>query len=198
VESGTYAPTLSTLAAAETDGQAFATAAGCAEQTANCLRHLPVSTILANENTSVGYQPDIDGQVLARQPSAAFATGQFNRVPVVDGTNHDEGRLFAAQIELGGTSITAANYESFIAGVLHVSPDVVAAIAARYPLSAYPSPPIAFSALATDAQYACTALTLAWPPFNGTALVQSLAPPHLTLETTFPTTHQCPFWTTLP
>ncbi|MFL6078128.1 MAG: carboxylesterase/lipase family protein [Mycobacteriales bacterium] len=272
VESGSYGPTLPTLAAAETDGRAFATAAGCADQTAACLRQLPVSTILAHENTSLGYEPDIDGQVLAQQPSTAFATGRFNRVPVVDGTNHDEWRLFAAQIELGGTTITAANYEGFIAGVLHVSSDVVAAIEARYPLSAYPSPPIAFSALATDALYACTALTLdnalarwvptfayefndenapppaqlppvsfpygaahstelqylfnlpgrlsapqlrladtmqrywttfaargapSWPPFNGTALVQSLVPAHPAPETTFATTHQCAFWTTV-
>jgi hypothetical protein len=33
-----------------------------------------------------------------------------------------------------------------------------AAIAAEYPLSAYPSPPVAFSTLVSDANFACPAL----------------------------------------
>ena len=32
----------------------------------------------------------------------AFATGDFNRVPIINGTNHDEWRLFVALSELAG------------------------------------------------------------------------------------------------
>jgi len=50
VESGTYDLTQATLTTAETAGQAFAAKVGCASQTAACLRALPVSTIVDNED----------------------------------------------------------------------------------------------------------------------------------------------------
>jgi para-nitrobenzyl esterase len=106
-ESGTYQLTQQSLATAEAAGKAFAAKAGCASNTtsntasntasdtAACLRRLPVSTILADQNP-VGYTPDIDGDVLTQSIRTALARGQFNRVPVMIGTNHDEYRLFVA------------------------------------------------------------------------------------------------------
>jgi len=158
VESGTYQLTQQSLAAAEAAGQAFAATAGCAANTAACLRGLPVSTILANENP-VGYTPDVDGTVLTQPVKTALARGQFNRVPVVIGTNHDEYRLFVAGIQLLGGRVTAANYQTKIASTLGVSAAIAGAIAAQYPLSRYPSPPVALGAVGTDAIFACHALT---------------------------------------
>ena len=159
VESGAYNLTQAPLATAEAAGEAFATSAGCASQTAACLRSLPVSTILANQTAS-GYTPDIDGQVLTQSIGTALSSGQFNRVPVIDGTNHDEWRLFVAESELEGAPVTAANYQDMIASTLGVSPTIAAAIAAQYPLSAYPSPSVALGAVGTDAIFACPALTV--------------------------------------
>lgn len=159
VESGTYALTQSSLASAETAGETFASNTGCASQTADCLRGLSVATILANENTS-GYQPDLDGLVLTQSLKTAFANGQFNRVPVINGTNHDEWRLFVALSELEGNPVTASNYQSMIASTLGVSSTLAAAIAAQYPLSAFPSPALALGAVGTDAIFACNAQTV--------------------------------------
>src|SRR5215467_13331979 len=50
VESGAYALNTTSQANAETAGEAFATAVGCAAQTAACLRSVPVQTVLAHEN----------------------------------------------------------------------------------------------------------------------------------------------------
>ena len=163
VESGTYQLTQQSLAAAETAGQAFAAKAGCAttasaKNTAACLRSLPVSKILANENP-VGYTPDVDGAVLTQSIKTALARGQFNRVPVVIGTNHDEYRLFVAGYQFLGQRVTAANYQSMIASTLGVSAAIAGKIAAQYPLSRYPSPPLALGAVGTDAIFACHALT---------------------------------------
>jgi para-nitrobenzyl esterase len=159
VESGAYNPTQASLATAEAAGQAFAAKAGCADQTAACLRGLPVSTVLANENTA-GYTPNIDGQVLTQSLKPAFASGQFNRVPIVNGANHDEWRLFVAVDELRGAPVTAANYQTRIASTLGVPAATAAVIAAQYPLSAFPSPAIALGAVGTDAIFACNALTV--------------------------------------
>jgi para-nitrobenzyl esterase len=158
VESGAYNLTQDSLATAEAAGEAFAAKAGCASQTAACLRGLPVQTIIANENG--GYTPDIDGVVLTQSLKTAFASGQFSRVPVINGSNHDEWRLFVAVSELEGHPVTAANYQSMIGSTLGVSPAIAAVIAAQYPLSAYPSPAIALGAVGTDAIFACPALTV--------------------------------------
>ena len=170
VESGTYQLTEPSLASAESAGQTFATKAGCASDTARntarntasgtaaCLRRLPVATILADQNP-VGYTPDVDGTVLTQSIKTALASGQFNRVPVMIGTNHDEYRLFVAAIQFLGEQVTAANYQSMIASTLGVAPAVASTIAAQYPLSRYPSPPVALGAVGTDAIFACHALT---------------------------------------
>ena len=163
VESGTYALTQQPLAAAEADGQTFATKAGCASTVsardmAACLRSLPVSTILANENP-VGYTPDVDGAVLTQSIKTALARGQFNRVPVVIGTNHDEYRLFVAVIQFLGGRATAANYQSMIASAFSLTPAIASKVAAQYPLGRYPSPAVALGAVGTDAIFACHALT---------------------------------------
>jgi para-nitrobenzyl esterase len=159
VESGSYNLTQASLASAETAGEAFATKAGCASQTAACLRGLPVSTILADQDAA-GYTPNINTEVLPESLGTAFATGNFNRVPIINGTNHDEWRLFVALSELEGNPVTAANYQSMIASTLGVPAAAAAIIAAKYPLTAYPSPSVALGAVGTDAIFACPALTI--------------------------------------
>jgi para-nitrobenzyl esterase len=158
-ESGSYNLMQASLSGAEAAGEAFAANAGCASQTAACLRSLPVSTILASENAA-GYTPNINTEVLPETLKTAFATGNFNRVPIINGTNRDEWRLFVALSELEGNPVTASNYQSMISSTLGVSPAAAGVIAAQYPLSAFPSPSIALGAVGTDAIFACPALTI--------------------------------------
>ena len=158
VESGNYAPTLPSQATAEAAGEKFTADAGCPGQGAACLRRLPVSTILAHESRAVGgYFPDIDGKELTASIRPALAAGRFNRVPVMVGSNHDEWRLIVAAEELAGSPVTAQNYPRRIQSDLRLSASTAAAVAKRYPLSAYPSPSVALGAAGTDYVYACTA-----------------------------------------
>jgi para-nitrobenzyl esterase len=159
VESGSYNLAQASLSSAESAGEAFAANAGCASQTAACLRSLPVATILANEDAA-GYTPNINSEVVPESLGTAFATGKFNRVPIINGTNHDEWRLFVALSELEGNPVTAANYQSMISSTLGVPSAAAAIIAAEYPLSAFPSPSVALGAVGTDAIFACPALTI--------------------------------------
>src|ERR1700722_5896485 len=159
VESGSYNLTQTPLAGAEAPGRAFATKAGCASQTAACLRSLPVSTILANEDAA-GYTPNINSEVLPESLGTAFATGNFNHVPIINGTNRDEWRLFVALSELEGDPVTASNYQAMISSTLGVPSAAAAVIAAKYPLSAFPSPSVALGAVGTDAIFACPALAI--------------------------------------
>jgi para-nitrobenzyl esterase len=157
VESGSYSLLQPGLAAAEASGEAFATKAGCASQTAACLRRLPVRTIL-NDQGAVG--PNVDPAVLPQSIGTALADGDFSHVPVLNGTNHDEWRLFVAIFSAVTGPVTAANYRSMIASTVSVSPAEAAAVAARYPLSRYASPAEALGAVGTDAIFACPALTI--------------------------------------
>ena len=163
VESGSYDLTQAPLAGAEAAGTAFAAKVGCgarpgAAATAACLRAVPVAAVLAAQSAG-GYTPDLDGRVLTQSIGAALQDGQFNRVPVVMGTNHDEWRLFVGLSRLeGGAAVTAAGYRAQIQGTAGVSAALAAQIAARYPLASYASPAAAIGAVGTDAIFACPSL----------------------------------------
>jgi para-nitrobenzyl esterase len=158
-ESGGYALKPATLAKAEAAGRAFAAKVGCAGNTAACMRKVPVSKILASQSQA-GASADIDGLVLTRPLATALTTGKFNHVPVIDGSNHDEWRLFVALAVFEGHKVTAANYRSRIASTLHVSSAIAGAIVKEYPLKSYPSPALALSAVGTDAIFSCPTLKL--------------------------------------
>jgi para-nitrobenzyl esterase len=161
VESGAYMPSQPSLATAEAAGAAFAVRTGCASQTAACLRSLPVAVVLANQ-TGGTTSPNVDGDVLPSTILAALQDGAFNRVPVIEGTNRDEWRLFVAQAEVATrTPLSAAAYVPAIAATLRIPLTAAAAVAAAYPLSAFSSPSVALGAVGTDAIFACNALTFA-------------------------------------
>ncbi|WP_019629736.1 carboxylesterase/lipase family protein [Actinomadura atramentaria] len=158
-QSGAYGLTLPTRAAAERQGASFATAAGCADQSAACLRALPAATVLAHQQGS--YLPDVDGRVLPRSLDDALRRGAFHRVPVVNGTTHNESSYFVALMyDLSGGRATPENYLAGIQAMAYVSADQARRVAAQYPLSRYGSPAEALSALGTDADFACPALSV--------------------------------------
>ncbi len=166
VQSGAFALTQQPLAAAEAAGETFATAVGCPDQSAACLRSVPVANLVGNFGVEI--PGVVDGSVLTQPIGTALARGQFARVPVINGITHDEELVFVAGLGLTvsqGTNIplaaplsSSANYQTDIAHALGVSPARAAAIANEYPLSAYPSPVVAFSLLVSDASFACPAL----------------------------------------
>ena len=157
IESGAYAETLPTEAQAEAAGQATATALGCSDQSAACLRNVPVATLTAND-TTLSQLPNIDGKVLTSDYATAFQSGVFNRVPVLSGSNHDEWRLFVELLsDLSGNPVTASNYVSQIQSQFSVPASLASVIAQQYPLSAYADPAYALGAAGTDVAFACNA-----------------------------------------
>ena len=169
VQSGTFALAQQSLADADAFGQAFAAspAVGCADQTAQCLRSRSVDTLVANFPT-FAIPGVVDGKVLTESIGTALAAGRFARVPILNGSNHDEEFIFVLGQQVavsGGTfvplqppEVTEENYQQHIKLILGVSDDRAAEIAAEYPADQYPLPAIALSALVGDANFACTAL----------------------------------------
>jgi para-nitrobenzyl esterase len=167
VQSGTFALNQQPLATAEAAGETFATAVGCPDQTAACLRTVPVSTLV--NDFGVEIPGVVDGSVLTQPIGTALASGQFARVPVINGITHNEELLFVDVLKLTvsqGTNIplaapltSEANYEADIAQALGVSPARATAIANVYPLSANPTRrDEVFGQAISDASFACPAL----------------------------------------
>jgi para-nitrobenzyl esterase len=140
-------------------GSDLAKSVGCADQTAACLRSDGAATFVAHEPTTPGsILPNVDGNVLPRSIKTAIESGQFNRVPVIEGSTHDEFSIFnALYIEFVFGEVSPGLYPLVVSILvptlgLNASPS---AVLAQYPLSNYPSAGEAITAIGTDATFAC-------------------------------------------
>jgi para-nitrobenzyl esterase len=167
-ESGSYAEfqdyfsNVITLAQGETTGStsvpsgaAIADSVGCTNQTASCLRAVPAATMVAQEPFPL--YPFVDGTLLTQTIAAAFASGQFNQVPVIAGTNHDEYRLFVATgYDLVGNPIlTSTEYDTAVNALWGTT--LAPSVLALYPFSSYPFGGEALGASGTDGVFSCPA-----------------------------------------
>lgn len=167
IESGAYARTYPTQAQGRTQGVAIGDSLGCPSQTdASCLRAVSVAQLLAVVGTNVlqsggvNITPNVDGYVLPMQPFQALYSGAFARIPVIDGTNHDEYRLFISENDLIGSGpiTTYDEYAGYVAAVAAMSGADANTLLLTYPYYAYPYFGYAISALVTDYAFACGAI----------------------------------------
>ncbi|MFM8375399.1 MAG: carboxylesterase/lipase family protein, partial [Phenylobacterium sp.] len=88
------------------EGQDAGPACKADPASAACLRSLPDPVVRGRLMAAFGKEvgnlvPSVDGRVLPAAVKDIFAAGRNNRVPVVNGANEDEMRLFLALNELG-------------------------------------------------------------------------------------------------
>lgn len=107
-----------------TDQQAgydkIVTRTGCngTVSTLACLRAAPISAIYPSEDlsaTGLGWGPVIDGEFLRRSPTYEIESGNFARVPILLGSNSDEGLFAAALIN------QTIDSEATLAGILKLA-----------------------------------------------------------------------------
>ena len=176
-ESGAQ-PNLVPLSIAEAKGVAFAQAAGCGTGSGaavvRCLRDLSAAQILSLAGTASAASPYVtgltrDGTILPEYAVPAYAKGDFNHVPILDGDVENEGNFSLAITEYFENPPMPLTETQFIQYVTAVysgnagpggSPpaypqNTVARVLAEYPLSDYPSPQLQWAALETDANYSC-------------------------------------------
>jgi para-nitrobenzyl esterase len=195
IESGAYMLfDVPPVAAQEALGVKFATAVGCTgtdTQVAACLRSAPVATLLAAQ-AIINTSPTAGTTILPQGLSDAFGSGNFNRVPVMQGTNLNEGTLFeplffdpAFAFVPGGPaqSLVNKNVLSFAQEVAIISgttdPAKIGTLAALYPPASFPNPdnnnqPSADQALGqifTDITFTCRG-------FNSNQLLANFVPVH--------------------
>ncbi|MBP6116516.1 MAG: carboxylesterase family protein [Neisseriaceae bacterium] len=111
VSSGAYLLQQRTVAEHNLAGEALAQSLGCTDaqpsQVAACLRRQSTDTLLEHGLAlapSFGVNSDaatVDGTILPMSLEAAFSSGQYHQVPVINGFNADEGSFFVGLMALG-------------------------------------------------------------------------------------------------
>jgi para-nitrobenzyl esterase len=159
IESGAYMLfTVRSVAAQEALGVKFANAVGCTNsQIAACLRNTPFAALLAEQGI-INTSPTAGTTILPLGLADAFGSGNFNRVPVMQGTNLNEGTLFEpfffdsppvfpaftfvpggpAQFLVDNGFLTYAKEVGIISGI--ADPTKVGTLVALYPPANFPNP----------------------------------------------------------
>lgn len=153
-----------TAADALSRGNAFAAAASCSD--AACLRKLSVARILQLQGTTKavnGAYSDlsfvtvfVDGNIIPDQPIAVWATGNFNKMPVLGGATRDESAWDEALAEYSTAypfvAMTPRQYADAVTA--HYGAKASKVLAA-YPLSNYGgNPTLAYDRVQSD-RYEC-------------------------------------------
>ena len=179
---------------AAASGASFATAIGCtdAATTASCLRSKsPAEIIDAQAKSAVSWKPVVGGSAQPIPLTEAFASGDFNQVPVIIGSNRNESRAFVYEgNDLVRQPLTAAAYEAQMRTTYGEKADQVLA---EYPASDYDAPGLAAGAVATDANFACPSVGVedslsAWVPTFAYEFRDETAPlrPYMMVPPSFP------------
>ncbi len=156
IESGAYMVfDIQSVAAQEALGVAFATAVGCTgtnTQIAACLRSIPFAALVAAQGV-INTSPTSGTTILPQGLSDAFGSGNFNRVPVMQGTNLNEGTLFEpfafdptftfvpggpAQALVNNGVLSFAQEVGLFFGL--TNPATIGTLAALYPPANFPNP----------------------------------------------------------
>lgn len=130
---------------------------GCGRRTKvlDCLRGLDPAKLATAELSTVFNRPAYGNALLPTDPARALEAGRFHRVPVMQGANRDEMRMFLG-VTLGTHPIPDA--EAYRARLRRSFGAAAGAVEARYPLRAHPTPALAWAAVTSDSAWACTTL----------------------------------------
>ena len=156
LESGPFLQKLQTLEQAEVHGEEIATKLGCDKATAiaKCMRSKTTEQVVDSAPSDplswaqLIWDPIADGVLIPSQPAEAIAAGRVSKVPIINGSNRDEGTLMFAY----GQPVTAEQYDHAMRYFLGSRADEVLA---AYPIAHYPDATLAAAAANGDSFLSC-------------------------------------------
>ena len=132
---------------------------GCRPENLACLQQVDVAALLKTTVpglrpvSNLVWSPVYGTELLPLTLQDAYTQGKFNRVPLLDGTNHDEGRLFVSVASPDGKPVTLIKYwggTGLLVGALRAQ-----RVLAQYPYRKYGTPALAFATMFTDGVFSC-------------------------------------------
>jgi para-nitrobenzyl esterase len=138
----------------------LAAAAGCADQSAKCLRALTPQQILANSQgliRLVTVFPSPDGTVITHPAAEAFSQGFFNHVPIMAGLVSEEQAYFLPETN-SHVPLKEADFKAYVASWGAQFTD---RLLNKYPLAKYENSPSLAEIAMAQGQKSCTQRFLA-------------------------------------
>lgn len=166
IESGPCFSPYPSLNFMEQQGLTMEQRLGCdkTENKMDCMRGKTSKEILAAMPLAPGmvfgeedeyWMPNIDGKLFVEQPLKSLQEGQFEKVPVINGNNANEGSLLVMfGHEYQFKKLTPEKYPERIHYLVR-DDDKVKKVMERYPLSEYSDPGGALSAVFGDQSFVC-------------------------------------------
>jgi len=166
IESGPCFSPYPDLATMEKQGQTMETMLKCdtAQDRLACMRSKTPKDILAAMPPDPGmafgedkanWMPNIDGKVLLEQPMKSLQEGRFEKVPVINGNNANEGNLIVMfGHEYQFKKLTPEKYPDRI-NYLVRNDEKVKQVLQKYPLQNYADPEEALSVVLGDHSFVC-------------------------------------------
>ncbi|MFC4260802.1 carboxylesterase/lipase family protein [Marinobacter lacisalsi] len=166
VQSGAYTAIQPDQAAIEAAGDTFYQGLESSCSDIACIRELDASVIQAAQAAAgLDFVPSRRGDILPKSISTSLTDGDYNKVPVMTGSNLDEWRLFVAigeatRLRAGQPEadaiLDADDYAPEVASLIGVDEATAQSIInGYYPLSAYDNTSVAVSAVGTDVVFSC-------------------------------------------
>jgi para-nitrobenzyl esterase len=144
-------------------GQRFADSLGCTDPrtVVACLRGRPANELVGDFGglfrlDDPGWEPVIDGSVLREDTESAIKAGRYHKVPLLAGSNKDEGRLFTA-LGYHLQQLRRATADDMDKTIDLRTPAAAGAMRAAYPPASADNADLALSAFTTDGLFACPA-----------------------------------------
>ncbi|MFE3905907.1 carboxylesterase/lipase family protein [Streptomyces sp. NPDC059153] len=131
--------------------------AGGGDEVLACLRGQSTDRLATAQLMQSFNRPSFGNTLLPVAPGQALASGRFHRVPIIQGTNHDEMRMFVG-LSLAAFPIRTEN--DYRARVVDAFGLAAPAVEAQYPAGHYPTPALAWAAVLTDRSLTCTTLAV--------------------------------------
>jgi para-nitrobenzyl esterase len=158
--------TTTTPAAMQAQSTTLGTKLACPEGPGQlaCMRQKSAAELVAtsvpngNEvDADIRWTPVRDGISLTGNPAQQVQRGQFTRVPVMIGSNHDEGRLFVATEyhQAFQWPVVPAQFTAVVNRVAGSDTAFAQQLASTYNSTNYGTLDLAFSALLTDYYFSC-------------------------------------------
>ncbi|MFE4638707.1 carboxylesterase/lipase family protein [Streptomyces sp. NPDC056773] len=140
-------------------GAAAAVRLGCGRPTGGevleCLRGLAPGALATSELMMLFSAVSYGTPLLPTEPRRALERGEFHRVPVVQGSTRDEMRIFLGQTLAAHPVADPQAYRVRLRAAFGARAGLVEA---AYPVTAHPTPALAFAAALTDASFVCPQL----------------------------------------